>query len=135
MNTATCVTKLWEKSWEDDAVLKDVKRGIYADPTKVHDVQHDGEYYKVEGCHLAEPSPQRTPVLFQAGASDRGRAFAAQHAEAVFVIGSKPEVDGQYIKDIRKIARKNGRNPEDILCFAYMKVITGETEAAAKRQL
>lgn len=126
--------KLWEKSWEDDAVLKDVKRGIYADPTKVHDVRHEGKYYKVEGCHLAEPSPQRTPVLFQAGASDRGRAFAAQHAEAVFVIGSTPEVDGQYIKDIRKIARKNGRNPEDILCFAYMKVITGETEAAAKRR-
>ena len=126
--------KLWEKSWEDDAVLKDVARGIYADPAKVHDVLHEGKYYKVEGCHLAEPSPQRTPVLFQAGASDRGRAFAAQHAEAVFVIGSKPEVDGQYIKDIRKIARKNGRNPEDILCFAYMKVITGETEAAAKRR-
>ena len=126
--------KLWETSWEDGAVVKDRRRGIYADPAKVHDVHHDGTYYRVHGCHLAEPSLQRTPVLFQAGASPRGREFAARHAECVFVIGSKPEVDGQYIRDIRRIARQQGRNPEEILCFAYMKVITGDTEAAAKRK-
>ncbi|MCE2484785.1 MAG: LLM class flavin-dependent oxidoreductase [Desulfurellaceae bacterium] len=126
--------KLWETSWEDGAVVKDRARGIYADPAKVHDVSHDGRYYQVHGCHLSEPSPQRTPVLFQAGASPRGREFAARHAECVFVLGSKPEVDGQYIRDIRRIARQQGRNPEDILCFAYLKVITGDTEAAAKRK-
>lgn len=124
--------KLWETSWEDGAVVKDRRRRIYADPAKVHDVHHDGTYYQVHGCHLAEPSLQRTPVLFQAGASQRGREFAARHAECVFVIGSKPEVDGQYIRDIRRLARQQGRNPDDILCFAYMKVITGDTEAAAK---
>ena len=126
--------KLWETSWEDGAVVKDRVRGIYADPAKVHDVSHDGRYYQMHGCHLSEPSPQRTPVLFQAGASPRGREFAARHAECVFVLGSKPEVDGQYIRDIRRIARQQGRNPEDILCFAYLKVITGDTEAAAKRK-
>ena len=126
--------KLWETSWEDDAVVKDRARGIYANPAKVHDVSHDGQYYHVHGCHLSEPSPQRTPVLFQAGASPRGREFAARHAECVFVLGSKPEVDGQYIRDIRRIARQQGRNPEEILCFAYVKVITGETEAVAKRK-
>ena len=126
--------KLWETSWEDGAVVKDRVRGIYADPAKVHDVRHDGRYYQMHGCHLSEPSPQRTPVLFQAGASPRGREFAARHAECVFVLGSKPEVDGQYIQDIRRIARQQGRNPEDILCFAYLKVITGDTEAAAKRK-
>ena len=126
--------KLWETSWEDDAVIKDRERGIYADPAKVHDIHHDGQHFHVHGCHLSEPSLQRTPVLFQAGASPRGQEFAAQHAECVFVIGSKPEVDGQYIKGIRQIARQRGRNPEEILCFAYMKVITGDTEAAAKRK-
>ena len=126
--------KLWETSWEDGAVVKDRARGIYADPAKVHDVSHDGRYYQMHGCHLSEPSPQRTPVLFQAGASPRGREFAARHAECVFVLGSKPEVDGQYIRDIRRIACQQGRNPEDILCFAYLKVITGDTEAAAKRK-
>ena len=58
---------------------------FYADPTKVHPILHEGRYYKVPGIHLCEPSPQRTPVLYQAGASNSGRAFAASNAECVFV--------------------------------------------------
>lgn len=126
--------KLWEASWEDNAVVRDLERGIYADPTRVHDIVHKGTYYKVEGCHLSEPSPQRTPLLFQAGASERGREFAARHAEAVFVIGSTPSVAGQYVRGIKEVAKERGRAPEDILCFAYMKVITGETEAKARQK-
>ena len=57
----------WEDSWADDAVVKDKRRGIYADPTKIRDIDHDGKYYSMHGCPLCEPSPQRTPVLFQAG--------------------------------------------------------------------
>ena len=79
------VYKLWEASWEDDAVVIDKEKGIYTDPSKVHDINHDGKYYQVPGNHLCEPSPQRTPVIFQAGASTRGRKFAANHAELVFV--------------------------------------------------
>ncbi len=83
--------KLWEGSWEDDAVERDIEKGVYTDPAKVHDINHVGKYYKVRGAHLCEPSPQRTPFLFQAGASARGRKFAATHAEAVFLIGSNPK--------------------------------------------
>ena len=57
------VYKLWEGSWEDDAVLRDRERGLYADPSKVHRVRHEGKHYRVDALHLAEPSPQRTPVL------------------------------------------------------------------------
>jgi FMN-dependent oxidoreductase (nitrilotriacetate monooxygenase family) len=64
--------KLWESSWEDDAVVKIERGESYADPAKVHDVHHDGKHFKVDGCHLAEPPPQRTPVLYQAGSSPRG---------------------------------------------------------------
>ena len=53
-------------------------RGVFTDPSKVHRIEHDGEYFKVPGIHLCEPSPQRTPVIYQAGASSRGRAFAAE---------------------------------------------------------
>lgn len=74
--------KLWEGSWEDDAVV--LENGIYADPAKVHEINHQGQYFKVEGPHLCEPSLQRTPVIYQAGNSDRGRKFAARHAECVF---------------------------------------------------
>jgi long-chain alkane monooxygenase len=124
--------RLWEDSWADDAVVMDRDKGIYADPAKIRDIDHAGEYYKVNCCHISEPSPQRTPVLFQAGASPRGRQFAAEHGECVFLIGSKPHVGGEYIADIREKMRARGRDPRDILCFAYMKVITGSTEAEAK---
>ena len=73
--------KLWEGSWEDDAVLNDPQARVYAQPGKVHKVEHHGEFYQVEGYHLCEPSPQRTPVLFQAGSSDRGLLFAGRNAE------------------------------------------------------
>src|SRR5262245_23720996 len=126
--------KLWEASWEDGAVVKDRQRGIYADPAKVHDVHHDGKYFTVHGCHLSEPSPQRTPVLYQAGASPRGQRFAERHAEGVFVSGPTPQVVGQIIHETRAKARELGRNPEEILFFMYLKVITGDTEAAARRK-
>src|SRR5437588_183597 len=71
--------KLWEGSWEDDAVLRDKLSRVFADPAKVHPIRHDGPHFRLEGIHLSEPSPQRTPVLYQAGASGRGRAFAARH--------------------------------------------------------
>ena len=77
--------KLWERSWDQDAVRRDRKSGMFADPAKVHSIGHSGEYFKVPGFNLSEPSPQRTPVLYQAGASRRGKDFAAKHAECVFV--------------------------------------------------
>src|SRR5690625_6127032 len=78
------VYKLWEYSWEEDAIIANKETGVYADAEKVHPIEHKGEYFSIPGVHLVEPSPQRTPVLFQAGASPRGRDFAAKHAEAVF---------------------------------------------------
>src|SRR5262249_54757768 len=79
--------KLWEASWDADAVMRDRSRRVSADPTKIRRIRHDGPYYRVDAIHLCEPSPQRTPVLYQAGASPRGRAFAAAHAECVFING------------------------------------------------
>ena len=79
--------RLWEGSWEDDAARRDRTAGVFTDPAKVHRVLHDGEYFHVDAVHLCEPSPQRTPVLYQAGASAKGIAFAAKHAECVFVGG------------------------------------------------
>ncbi len=124
--------KLWEDSWAEDAVVVDRTRGVYAEPARVRDIEHEGTYYKMSGCHISEPSPQRTPVLFQAGASERGTSFAADHGECVFVIGSKPEIDGQYLRNVREKMRQRGRNPEDVLGFAYMKVVVGGTEAEAQ---
>jgi FMN-dependent oxidoreductase (nitrilotriacetate monooxygenase family) len=128
------VYRLWESSWEDGAVIKDRARGIYADPARVHRVNFDGRYFQVNGVHLSEPSPQRTPVLYQAGSSPRGRQFAAEHAECVFVLGPNPAVVSQYVSDTRERAKTFGRDPRDLKFLAYVKVITGGTEAEAQRK-
>lgn len=79
--------KFWEGSWEDEAVVKDKKNRIFTDPAKVHQVNHQGQFYQSQGVFQVSPSIQRTPVLFQAGASPRGMAFATQHAEGMFIGG------------------------------------------------
>lgn len=126
------VYKLWEGSWEDGAAVRDRAGGVFARPEKVHKIRHDGTYFRLDAIHLAEPSPQRTPVLYQAGASARGREFAATHAECVFVNGPSPKVVAPIVADIRRRAAARGRDPAEILVFTLMTVIVGETEAAAR---
>ena len=126
------VYKLWEGSWEDDAVLRDRARGVFARPEKVHRIWHDGEYFRLEAIHLCEPSPQRTPLLYQAGASTRGRQFAATHAECGFINGPSKQVIAPIVADIRRRAAAAARNPAEILIFNMMTVITAPTSAAAK---
>jgi FMN-dependent oxidoreductase (nitrilotriacetate monooxygenase family) len=126
--------KLWEASWDEDAVVHDTERGIYTDPSKVHRIEHDGEYFKVPGIHMSEPSPQRTPLLYQAGASSRGKRFAGEHAEAIFVAAPTAEILGRQIADIRGLAGAGGRDPGDIKCFSAYAVVTGATEREARRK-
>ena len=83
--------RLWEDSWADDAVLNDRNAKRYADSSRIRKIEYDGEHFRMHGYHLSEPSPQRTPVLFQAGTSDRGTDFAADHGECIFVVGSRPD--------------------------------------------
>jgi FMN-dependent oxidoreductase (nitrilotriacetate monooxygenase family) len=125
------VYKLWERSWEDGAVLRDRATGVYTDPARVHPIRHHGTHYQVPGIHLSEPSPQRTPVLYQAGTSSRGKAFAAAHAECVFVSGPSKAVIAKYVKGLREAAVQAGRSADSLLIYAQALVITGETEAAA----
>jgi len=125
------VYKLWEGSWEDDAAVRDRLRGVFADPAKVHRVRHEGDNYRLNAVHLSEPSPQRTPVLYQAGTSPRGRQFAAQHAECVFMSGPSAKVIASRVAAIREAANSCGRDGRDILMFSMFTVILGRTEAEA----
>ncbi|MBV8453032.1 MAG: LLM class flavin-dependent oxidoreductase [Deltaproteobacteria bacterium] len=124
--------KLWEGSWEDDAVIRDRKSGIFTRPDKVHKVQHDGEYYRVNAIHLSEPSPQRMPVLYQAGASNAGCKFAAKHAECVFLLGPSKQVVRPRVADLRARAVRCGRSANDIFIFTLMTVIVGRTDEEAQ---
>ncbi len=124
--------KLLEGSWENDAVLNDREQRIYAQPAKVHKVRHHGELYKVEGYHLSEPSPQRTPVLFQAGASERGLTFAGRHAECVFISGQSKAATRAQVDKVRAAAVAAGRDPAAIKVFMGLTVIVAATEEQAR---
>lgn len=127
--------KFWEGSWEDHAVRKDKKNRIFTDPAKVHSIQHEGQFYQSQGVFQVSPSIQRTPVLFQAGASPRGLAFATQHAEGMFIGGDKPEKIKKQVDQIRQSAAQQGRNAEDIKIFVGISVVTAATDALAQKKL
>ncbi|MEO1556731.1 MAG: LLM class flavin-dependent oxidoreductase [Pseudomonadota bacterium] len=129
------VYRLWEASWGDDAVRRDKATGVITDPTEVRKIVHDGAVFQLEAMALSEPSPQRTPVLFQAGASPKGRDFAARHAECVFIAGPSPQVIAPWVADIRARAKAMGRKPDDILIFAEITVVPAATTAEAEAKL
>ena len=129
------VYQLWEGSWEDGAVRRDRDARVFADPARIHRVQHEGRHYKVDAIHLSEPSPQRTPVLYQAGASERGREFAARHAECVFVNGQFKHNVRDIVSDIRARAKAFGRDPYDIKVFVGATVLVAPTDAEAADKL
>ncbi|WP_034914620.1 LLM class flavin-dependent oxidoreductase [Erwinia sp. 9145] len=123
--------QLWEGSWEDDAVVADRQRRLYADAAKIHPVRHHGEFYQVDGCHLTSPSPQRTPLLYQAGSSARGIRFAARHAECTFVNGSTPQAMRAQVERLRQAAVEAGRQPDDLKIFMGIAIIVAPTEKEA----
>jgi len=126
--------KLWEGSWDDGALLQDRAEEIHADFEKIHRIQHVGKRYSVEGPHLVAPSPQRTPLLFQAGSSEAGMNFAAANAEAQFLIVPRPEVAASVIETTRGLLPQYGRRCEDLKFFQGLSFVVGSTEEEAARK-
>jgi FMN-dependent oxidoreductase (nitrilotriacetate monooxygenase family) len=128
--------KLWEGSWEDGAVVRDAEAGIFVDPARVHPIRHEGEYFSVPGIHLCEPSPQRAPLLYQAGTSGRGKKFAVDHAESIFVSAPTTKIVRDQVADVRRRLEAAGRDRSSIVVYSLATVITGATseEAHAKHE-
>ncbi|MEF2976574.1 NtaA/DmoA family FMN-dependent monooxygenase [Subtercola sp. YIM 133946] len=125
---------LWEGSWADDALVLDKAAAVYADPAGVRLVHYEGRYFATDGLLNVPPSPQRTPLLVQAGASGRGRRFAGRNAEAVFLAGGDPAVVRANIEGIRAAAIAEGRGAEAIKMLVGALFITAPThdEAVSK---
>jgi FMN-dependent oxidoreductase (nitrilotriacetate monooxygenase family) len=121
---------LWEGSWAEGAVRRDKGAKIFADPAKIRRIAHHGRQFDISAIHLCEPSPQRTPVLYQAGASPRGQQFAARHAECVFVNGTTPAHLAPLVRSLRAQAA-----PRRLLVFAGATIVTAPTEAGARALL
>ena len=128
------VYRLWEGSWEDDAACRDSERGWFTDPGKVHTVRFEGEFFSTDTIHLCEPSPQRTPVLYQAGASGRGRAFAGKHAERIFTGGPSKKVIADQVTKIRAECVAAGRPRDAIKIYTLATAVVAETEQEAFRK-
>jgi long-chain alkane monooxygenase len=124
------VYALWEGSWADDAVRRERDGGVFTDSAKVRRIEHAGRQYTINAIHLCEPSPQRTPVLYQAGASERGRLFAGRHAECVFVNGTTPAIVGRLVADLHTRAA-----PRPIRVLVGATVVVGRTEREAHDML
>jgi FMN-dependent oxidoreductase (nitrilotriacetate monooxygenase family) len=129
------IYKLWEQSWEDGAVLADRERGLYADPDRVHVIRHESANLSMEALHLSSPSPQRTPVLYQAGSSPAGLAFAARHAECVFVSGPSAAVIAPRVARLRQALAAAGRRADSVKVFALATAIVAPTAAEARDKL
>ena len=124
--------KLWEGSWQDDAVERNAETGVFTDPKKVHSINHAGKHFTVPGIHLAEPSPQRSPVIYQAGASSRGIAFAAGNAEAIFVAASTKAGLKETVGKIRDALEAAGRDRYAAKIYTLLTIITDKTSEKAQ---
>jgi len=126
--------KLWS-SWAIDAETKPDNDFIFADPAKIHRVNHAGEHFSCQGPLITTPSPQGRPVIMQAGSSDRGREFAARHAE--LIVSSKESIDDMKAMhdDVKERAVRNGRKETDVrVLFTFNPMVLGPTEEAVRRK-
>lgn len=126
-------TSLWG-SWDEDALIRDKKTGIYADPSKVHYLDHRGSWYQVRGPLNIPRSPQGKPVIIQAGSSGRGREFAARWAEVVFNIQPSPAKMKAFYEDLKSRLPDYGRRAEDVKILPAIMPFVGETEAEAREK-
>jgi FMN-dependent oxidoreductase (nitrilotriacetate monooxygenase family) len=128
------VNQLWD-SWEPDAVVMDRETHTYADYRKVHVIDFAGKYFKSRGPLNTIPSPQHKPTILQAGASPRGRAFAAKAADAIVAVGTGVQGMKEYRDDIRRRAAEMGRDPDDIKLMFCVSPTIAATEEEAKAEV
>lgn len=124
---------LWD-SWEDDAFIRDKESGVFFDPAKLHRLNHQGEYFSVQGPLNIARSKQGQPVIFQAGSSDSGRNLAAKTADAVFTGPESIEEAKAFYRDVKERIAQQGRNPEHTLIFPGIGPVIGRTEAEAEQK-
>lgn len=128
------VKGLWD-TWEDDAFIRDKQSGIFADTTKLHLLNHQGDYLSVRGPLNISRPPQGYPVLVQAGASDAGMRFAAEVGEVVFTAAPCLEGGKRYYTNLKEKARALGRNDDQVLIMPGIIPIVGRTKQEASEKL
>lgn len=127
------VAALWD-SWEDDALIMDRTSGEFADPSKVHRVDHDGTWFSVRGPLTVPRSPQGRPAILQAGSSGRGREFAGRWADMIFTADPGLETARAHYREQKEQVTAAGRNADEVRILPMAYVVVGETEVIAKEK-
>src|SRR5471030_2532079 len=126
------VTKgLWD-SWEDDAFVRDKASGVFFDPDKLHTLNHRGEFFSVAGPLNIGRSKQGRPILFQAGASDDGKAVAVEHADAIYTRQETIPLAQAFYADVQKRLAAHGRAPDSLKVFQGTSVIVADSADEAE---
>lgn len=119
-------------SWRDDGVVYDKEAGIFSNPDAIREINFDGKFYRVPGPQITEPSPQRIPLIIQAGSSPKGQLLGAKHGELIFLGGPTPESIKEKIDYTKKLAKeKFGRDPDHIKFVTQASTILGNTHEEA----
>lgn len=127
------VTGLWD-TWEEDAIVRDKRSGIYFDPAGHHTLHHKGKHFSVRGPLNVARSPQGRPVVVQAGASVAGRDLAARTAEVIFVAHQTFAEAQAFYADVRSRASGYGRDPDSIKIMPGIFPVVGRTQAEAEEK-
>lgn len=126
-------TALWD-SWQDDALVADASRGLFADPDKIHPIDHHGRFFSVRGALKLPRLPQGWPVLIQAGGSPSGTEFAAMIGEAIFAAQSKLDEARAFRNAVMERMPKYGRSPDSVKILPGLSPIVASTEQEARRK-
>ncbi len=127
------VQALWD-TWEDDAFIFDKANARMFDPEKFHILDHQGEFFRVYGGLNMRRSRQGQPVIFQAGASEAGKEFAARTAEVVFGTGSCLEQAQAFYRDLKGRMARYGRSTDALKVLSGVSVVVGESEEQAREK-
>ncbi|MGN7974049.1 LLM class flavin-dependent oxidoreductase [Serratia sp. 22264] len=128
------VTKgLWD-SWESDAFVRNKNSGEFFRAGKLHTLNHQGEFFSVQGPLNIGRTPQGRPILFQAGASEDGKQLAAKHADAIFTHHETQQLAQAFYQDVKNQLVEQGREPDDLRIFQGVSVIVGDDNEDVERQ-
>jgi FMN-dependent oxidoreductase (nitrilotriacetate monooxygenase family) len=119
-------------TWEPGALTLDEETGQFADHTKVHRADFEGEFYKTRGPLNTVPSPQGHPVFCQAGGSPAGLDFGAKNADTLIATAPGVERMKAYRDDVSRRMIGFGRDPEDAKVLFLIEPVLGDTEEEAQ---
>ncbi|MEU2256872.1 LLM class flavin-dependent oxidoreductase [Nocardia xishanensis] len=123
--------QLWD-SWESGAIVLDEETGVFADPDRVHTIDHVGERFRVRGPLNSPRSPQGRPLLVQAGSSESGKEFAARYAEAVFTAQRTLEEGQRFYRDLKSRLPKYGRSADELKVLPGLVPFIADTPEQAR---